>query len=159
MPTSTFLSYNLVNVGPLTTTFTAASSCMTNDPIMALAERVYPYHHIAAESCPAYSVQGDCVPSGSVLDAISTNTRRTLYSQGLAMPYFSPGLHCPDGYTTAGVAEKRAGGETSVTGLFSVTAFEVYDVHPSPTPFMLPPVNVVASALDEGETAVICCKR
>lgn len=40
-----------------------------------------------------------------------------------------------------------------------MTAFQGYDVWPEPTPFALPPVNMVASALDEGETAVICCKR
>ncbi|KAM0281584.1 hypothetical protein ACHAQH_003453 [Verticillium albo-atrum] len=77
---------------------------------------------------------------------------------GWAMPYFSPGLHCPDGFTTAGVAEMSAGGELSLTGIFSQTAFDVFDTFPEPTPPVLPPVNVVASALDEGETAVVCCK-
>jgi hypothetical protein len=160
MPTSTFLSYDLVNVGPLTTTFTAPSSCETASNL-ALAEKAFPYVPVGSESCLPYSSQGPCVPSGSEIDAISKTRGMVLIGgYGWAMPYFSPGYHCPAGYTTAGVAEKSANGESSVTGIFSMTAIEAYpEESPQPTPFQLPGVNVVASALDEGETAVICCKK
>ncbi|KAH6685859.1 hypothetical protein F5X68DRAFT_232837 [Plectosphaerella plurivora] len=58
-----------------------------------------------------------------------------------------------------------ANGESSVTGIFSASTFifgrredGVWKETVITEPAMLPGVNVVASALEEGETAVICCK-
>lgn len=159
MPSSTFASHELVNVGPLTTTFTAPPSCDTASNLAFAHASIDTFALAGYESCAPFSVQGDCVPSGSEIDAISKTRGRLLDDFGWAMPYYSPGYHCPSGYTTAGVVEMSADGKSSVTGIFSLTRFQSSHNTVLTKPYSLPGVNMVASALEEGETAVICCKR
>lgn len=159
MPTSATSTYEFINVGPLTTTFTAPSACVTDYSLAALADGHNTWNVVLAESCVAYDLKGDCYPSGSAIDALISTRGPEYVDSRFPMPYYSPGLHCPDGFTTAGVAEKSASGEISATGIFSMTAFNAYGGLPESTPPLLPMANMLASALDEGETAVICCKR
>ena len=70
MPTSSFSSFSLSNLGPLTTTFTAPSSCATQSNVM-LAYTELPFAPYWASSCPnMYGTSGDCHPSGTVYDEI-----------------------------------------------------------------------------------------
>lgn len=157
MPTTTSLSnYEFINLGPLTTAYTAPQSCATM-ALTALANVADGDHW------PEWSVDcdiadvGDCVPSGAKADekfaALSTQSPNAAYA-GFA--YYSPGIHCPSGWETVGIAAKNAAGDLSTSG-------GVYDAHLVGTttmaPIRNPPEHIFAQALDKEETAALCCPR
>lgn len=161
MPTTTSLSnWYFVNAGPLTTTFTAPESCSTKGAT-ALAqldgEEVVLRYRLNCES------EGfeDCAPKGESLDSLfhSLSTQRPDPTYQ-AFIYHSPGLHCPSGWSTMGTAEKDADGQIKTSG-------EPYDAHnveyatltTSRPPMINPAEHIFAEALDNGETAVLCCPR
>lgn len=91
------------NLGPLTTTFRAPASCSTG-PIGALV--VFDYSDpdaglVVSGICQQYNLKIlpwiDCQPSGSLYESFYW---ATVYWQA---PYFSPGIYCPAGYSTADV--------------------------------------------------------
>ncbi|KAI0024588.1 hypothetical protein F4780DRAFT_724262 [Xylariomycetidae sp. FL0641] len=155
MPSATTLSsYSFDNLGPLTTTWTAPESCATTVPQIQLAfTEIVTYPYIYSD-CNTPS-QGDCVPSGTVIDAHYKSAAMSLStSAGLGldyMPYFSPGLACPGGWTTAGVAVKDATGSLSSTGVFAPSELS------SQAPGMNFGWNILMETLDNGETAAVCC--
>lgn len=106
---------------------------------------------------------------------------------GGVLPYYSPGLHCPDQYTTAGIAVKDGSGSVvTSSGLFAPTAEGSETIGPGPqthtvtqkvifgdtstsyattaytttfVPGYNPDWNVFMQALAPSETAVVCCPR
>lgn len=106
-----------------------------------------------------YASFSDCVPSGSVLDNLwnsLTSTRSGApFTQG-TIDYYSPGIVCPSGYETVGVASKLSGGIASSSGAAFVPA-----VTPASETFDLsdPAPNVLLQAMLEGESAILCCPR
>ena len=81
----------LANIGPLTTAFTAPSSCST--PVFSQVIN----GNATLFPCPSSQAYKDCLPHASVLSAHS-NRRATRGSGCDAyMTYFSPGLSCPVG--------------------------------------------------------------
>jgi hypothetical protein len=74
----------------------------------------------------------------------------------MVLPFYSPGLICPAGWTTAGAAAKLGPSSSSVSGAFTPTNNAI------PTGidgFFEPMLDVFVAALDPGETAVVCCPR
>jgi len=75
------------------------------------------------------------------------------------MGYFSPGLVCPSGWKTVGVAARGSDGSISASGIFitptstsgQTAATEVADE------IFNPAVNAFTAAIDAGETAAACC--
>ncbi|KAH8888083.1 hypothetical protein GQ53DRAFT_872312 [Thozetella sp. PMI_491] len=96
---------------------------------------------------------GNCLPSGSALDALVTSV---LATPSLSiLHYHSPGLVCPANWVTAGVAVKASNGTVSSSGAFSpplatLTGTAIHHV-------VEPILNVLMNAIDPGETAVVCC--
>ena len=130
MPNVTSLSqYALQNLGPLTTTFTAPASCATLQPAVALARTQYPWQAFWSEECDEVDDSlADCRPSGRAFFDIYADDAGSRPVQ--AIPYFSPGLHCPDSWITAGVAVKNAEGSiVSTSGVYAAGA----TASPSPT--------------------------
>lgn len=168
MPTSTLDGYDFVHMGPLTTTWTAPASCSTalRNQGVAYTEVLHPPQYL--EKCdfgddwgngPPHS---DCYPSGEDLDDY---LRRQTDAAGpfTFLNYFSPGLHCPASWTTAGIAVKDDSGSISATGVFSMTEF-IVGIGPRTTeieefPSSEPWPNRMAHALDDGETVIACCPR
>lgn len=157
MPTGSLSNYNLWQLGPLTTTFAAPASCVTATDYRSIADVDFPGTDILKEACEERQ-WGECLPSGSALDthfshAISSSTR------GFYMPYFYPGLHCPSGWSTAGVAEKSGVGTApSLSGIFTGTSFHQPGVSTTRSvPFINPMPNILLEALHAGETAILCC--
>ena len=131
MPNVTSLSqYALQNLGPLTTTFTAPASCATLQPAVALARTQYPWQAFWSEECDEVDDSlADCRPSGRAFFDIYADDAGSRPVQ--AIPYFSPGLACPESWTTAGVAVKDADGSVvSTSGIYA----PVTPPSPSPTP-------------------------
>jgi hypothetical protein len=153
MPTVTSISLeNLINLGPLTTTYTAPASCATlanNVWLSTKGDTGFPF---VPDCNTLTSTLGPCLPSGSAIDA-----RYAAYSgspsREFQINYFSPGIHCPSAWTTVGVAEKNSAGTLSSSGVFTSPPALVYNDayvrYPRPVLFM--------SLLEPKETAVVCC--
>jgi len=155
MPTATSLSgYSLTNNGPLTTTFTAPASCSTaylTGVGLATDPAFFPWVAQCEWLPPA-----DCNPSGSAIQSIDSAAEGGSPTAGMILVYHSPGLVCPSGWVTAGVATKLNPTSTSISG-----AFNQSDLIPTDTRFGFfePELDVFLDALDPGETVVVCCPR
>jgi hypothetical protein len=155
MPTATSLSgWSLFNIGPATTTFTAPASCATAYRTM-IAPATDPGHPEWNVHCP-WVPPADCNPSGSIVQSIISSAEGTNPTAGLFIVYQSPGIVCPSGQATVGVAEKYSPTSTSISG-----AFNLSNDNPSGDidVFFEPQVDAFLAALDPGETAVLCCPR
>lgn len=111
---------------------------------------------------------GDCLPSGKKIDSIfSTTSDLTAFVPTSTAVYFSPGLACPSGYDTVGLATKSAGGNISSSGpgftypypLPTATARDLMDEEDLILILQNTPSNALLNAMAEGETAIICCPR
>ncbi|KAF4959380.1 hypothetical protein FSARC_10756 [Fusarium sarcochroum] len=98
MPTATeYFGFSAHNLGPLTTTFTAPSSCATNTNRIVYANASSASGAYGGPTCNFKPI-GDCIPSGKSWDSLSEQT--TKFIQG-RHAYFSPGVVCPqDGKLT-----------------------------------------------------------
>lgn len=158
MPTvTTPFGYAVTNLGPLTNAYTAPASCATNTELVQIAVPTDPSIVQWEAGCDiSRSTLGACYPSGTVVDAEVNKPGRASQANENLIMYFSPGIACPAGWQTAGVAAKAADGSLSTTGVF----------HPSVAlpsriraPIFNPRLNVLMGAIDPGETAVLCCPR
>ncbi|TIC98786.1 hypothetical protein CH35J_005033 [Colletotrichum higginsianum] len=158
MPSVTTLSqYAISNIGPLTTVFTAPPACATQSKDFVLGVK-YPDSHQNpeprwAQSC-SFASLGECYPSGKALDdAWTSQESENGFTDAGKMAYFSPASQCPEGHVTVGVAAKNEAGQISSSGIFVPP---VTDWPGGYLPFN-PHINVFMEALDNGETAVVCC--
>ncbi|KAJ5281928.1 hypothetical protein N7478_007300 [Penicillium angulare] len=134
--------WTFTNVGPLTTTFTPAPTCTNNiyigttSPEARLGARV---------ECSTYDASG-CTPSGIITATGATTTFDVNWPwQGY---YYSPGIYCPSGWNTVGVAARGANKTMSSSGIMSMSmGGEDYEIGA----FML------ADILDPSETLALCC--
>jgi hypothetical protein len=166
MPTATSaFQYALHNLGPLTATFTAAPTCATLTNFVHLGLATAPQAAVFRNDCDGSNQRSaaGCLPSGSVLDS---QFATALYTKvgNYDLNYFSPGLACPSGWTTAGSAAKGTASDTPIvtSGVFAAPSGfpSGFTVGPNTerAPKVFNPVNnVLMGALDPGETAVACC--
>ncbi|KAL6918971.1 hypothetical protein FSHL1_002952 [Fusarium sambucinum] len=162
MPTATeFFGISANNLGPLTTTYTAPSSCTgtSNTDHILYANATSPYlDYMLSSSCKAKPF-GDCYPSGKERDAVATQT--TTVGQGL-YHYFSPGFACPDGWETAATLKHGSkSGEIDVSGILTVSATHATERLKSDFSAALPlhPTDFWRNVLEKSETLALCCPR
>ncbi|KAJ5727203.1 hypothetical protein N7493_005023 [Penicillium malachiteum] len=150
---STLSQVTFSNLGPLTTTFTAPSSCSTMGET-GVAYRSLPNAMLWNIDCsinpkdPAPS--WDCYPEGTAPSPTATLANP---DEILQASYFSPGLFCPSGWKTVGEAV-RDGSSISSNGAFSYYTTPLPSVVQEAFP---DPMNVLMEALADGETAALCC--
>ena len=159
MPTATSISqFALTNWGPLTTAFTADPACATSTGILQVGLRNPPGDGIENPDC-ALSTVGSCFPSGTKLDQLASSVFTEVGH--FAIAYFSPGLVCPSGWTTAGAVVKSADGSVSTSGIFAAPPGFTATGRNSDFdgPIFNPIHNVFTAAIDPGETAIACCPR
>lgn len=147
MPTTTdILGAVPTNVGPLTTAFAQPTSCVDNRNTWIAVSRSGSPHLIGVPTCDG-PTRSDCYPSGTKLEsAYSATTERQL------LAYYSPGLECPSGWTTAGTT--AAGGKA--TGIFTTNMFP-RNGKDSDYPQDAPLAAEYGFMLDPSETLVWCC--
>jgi hypothetical protein len=185
MPSATPISqYTFTNVGPLTTTWTAPQPCATPTSVYLSPADIQDGNFI--RSACGVSHYGSCYPGGaSQIDEIISNDQYLF--DGGSVPYYSPGLYCPDKYTVAGIAVKDGNGKlVSSSGLFAPTTSGTFTIGPGPETWTLtttwhrptnssgvstatittnfapdynPVWNVLMEALSPSETALVCCPR
>jgi len=157
MPSATSVpQFSLTNLGPLTTTFTADAACATSGGTQIGLQSPAGAALFPTEC--TVSTLGPCFPSGSKVDARASS----IFSQvgNFAIHYFSPGIVCPSGWSTAGVVVKSADGSVSTSGIFEAPA-ALKASKPAEelglNRLFNPVVNVFTAAIDPGETGVVCC--
>ncbi|EXF82286.1 hypothetical protein CFIO01_08173 [Colletotrichum fioriniae PJ7] len=117
MPTPTLSGATLVNLGPLTTVWTAPASCATSVPTPALARKNIPGVAYWQETCQVdRDPFDDCIPSGDAMNS-EYHSRRTSTQQFFF--HFSPGSQCPSGWVTAGYGVRDATSSHSLSGVFA----------------------------------------
>ncbi|CAG7560678.1 unnamed protein product [Fusarium equiseti] len=149
MPTATeFFGFSAHNLGPLTTTFTAPSSCATGTDHIVFVNASDPVRMEGVPTCGAETF-GDCLPSGSDRDTVLYQTTEWVQGQYF---YYSPGITCPSGWRTVG-ALKHDGEDSSASGALASPTWRDDGRFPSP----LPPQEFWLGLLDPSETLAFCC--
>jgi hypothetical protein len=134
------------NYGPMTTTFTPASSCTATDRL-SLAwvndDRTLVQFQVG---CPTSTSDWDCMPPGTTTSATWYDEKKWVASVG----YYSPGLYCPSGWETIGMAA-RDGKSLSTSGFLTTSVKKI--------PSYEEPVTLLASLLEPSQTLALCCPR
>ncbi|KAM0208552.1 hypothetical protein ACHAPA_009621 [Fusarium lateritium] len=154
MPSRTeFFGYGFSNLGPLTTTYEPPASCTT-----ATTDRIYFANatslelNYGAAKCDGDEPLGKCYPSGKTYDSLMSE-HATYRDQG-TWNYFSPGVACPKGWTTAGtLAHGDKTGSVEKTGVFTQPPFPF----PMRVNYLMTPEEIWLNALDPSETLAYCC--
>ncbi|KAJ4023003.1 hypothetical protein NW752_003460 [Fusarium irregulare] len=154
MPSTEFFGVSALNLGPLTTTFTAPSSCATQSDHQIFANATSPHFpYQVAESCTMKPF-GDCYPSGEKWESEKKQT--TKFVQG-AYQYFSPGIACPKGWETVGLLKHgNSTGQFGISGVLTVSGDPgSYGIEEERQP--LQPTDFWKNVLDRSETMAVCC--
>ena len=94
------------NWGPITTTFTPPASCVTGTNNILVAYTIPSFDTAFDTQCS--SIGGwDCIPTGTDSKAAITGTIFDPNPTGeFQENYYSPGLYCPAGWATVGIAAR-----------------------------------------------------
>ncbi|KAJ5511281.1 hypothetical protein N7453_003384 [Penicillium expansum] len=142
------------NWGPVTTTFTAPASCSTAGDFLIGNTTDFPLYDYATQ-CSTYGDYG-CTPTGTFSPSLTIESNLTKMDDNI--PYYSPGLYCPSGWATVGVAARDGDKTTSLSGILGVsTTTTTSDSWLDYLPKVGNPLTMLAELLDPGETLVMCC--
>lgn len=150
--------------GPLTTTYTAPPSCSTDYAYVQIGQK-WTYSDtnsttvgVVGISCDEpFPTIGSCLPSGAKLDADYSSIGTDVVQTATTLGYYSPGLACPSGWDTVGVATKTQGGSITSSGVGFASPSPI-DGEDSPYVQNVGP-NVILAGMDDGDAAVLCCPR
>ncbi|KAJ5590039.1 hypothetical protein N7450_004011 [Penicillium hetheringtonii] len=142
--TSTVSGYTFLNWGPVTTTFTAPSTCTGHSDQIQIGVNSTRPHLLYGLQCE--TIGGlDCIPSPTFKQSTTQDNHPSIYFQAA---YYSPGLYCPADWKTVGIATRGEGSSISTSGIFV----------PTTTPTVLDrDRELFLDILDHGETAILCC--
>ncbi|EWZ35843.1 hypothetical protein FOWG_03626 [Fusarium oxysporum f. sp. lycopersici MN25] len=153
MPTATeYFGISVTNIGPLTTTYTPPPACTraTTDHLVYALESslIYGFGSPDCEIDP----YGKCLPSGAAVDSFIKEYSHPKSGQGIH-PFHSPGIHCPEGWTTAGLlAHGDKTGSAFRSGVFTTTA-----TVNSSQPLQMGSDEWWLKVLEPSETLAWCC--
>ncbi|KAF5249099.1 hypothetical protein FANTH_5575 [Fusarium anthophilum] len=153
MPTATeYFGISVSNLGPLTTTYTPPPECTraTTDHLVYALESSLIYG-FGSPDC-VIDPYGKCLPSGAAMDSIIKEYSNPKSGQGLHA-FHSPGIHCPEGWTTAGLlAHGDKTGSAYRSGVFTSTT----SVNSS-QPLQMGSDEWWLKVLEPSETLAWCC--
>lgn len=139
------------NWGPLTTTFTAPSSCATATATLLIGYNASPPFLRWRAECGLLGYW-DCIPTGTV------SITKPASNQLIQEHYFSPGLICPSGWETIGVAVKGKKDAISASGIFEASPRTLDGSH-SFLQGQAELANPLVKNLKLSETLAVCCPR
>ncbi|KAJ5682740.1 hypothetical protein N7462_005905 [Penicillium macrosclerotiorum] len=151
MPSSSALSeYTFKNLGPLITTWKAPPSCATATDHVKIGSSADVSEIYWDSNCT--HAEYNCIPTGTSAkrSSITGSNPANLWQES----YFSPGLYCPSGWTTAGIASRDGANPVNSSGAFVPTPAISTSLE---YPIINPPANVLMQILDPSETAALCC--
>lgn len=166
--------YTFANLGPLTTTFTPAPSCTASNRIVLGYLNPDVYIEFATQCTSSFNYVTDCIPTTTTETTVPPTPTFTATSYedyvenridwaGFGA-YYSPGLYCPSGWTTVGMAARDASSsltssgvlvptETTTTTKYSTDDFYYYMFDHEY------PASVLKSMLEPRQTMALCCPR
>ncbi|KAL2867738.1 uncharacterized protein BJX67DRAFT_352175 [Aspergillus lucknowensis] len=148
MPTSSSIfAQTITNWGPLPTDFTIPAACATST-LFAIAPSGQPDAPIWHDCRSQTDV---CVPAPTDPSAPEDGLEANIIpGDGLLAAFYSPGISCPSGWKTVGVAVRDGDNSLSRSGFLASAT-------PGPGPIFYNPDDVLVALLDPSETAVWCC--
>lgn len=154
--------WTVTNIGPLTTTYTAPPSCSTDFSYVQIGQTWTDSDTNATSVVPVgiscgqpYPTVGSCLPSGAKLDEDYSSIGTDAVQTGYTLGYYSPGLACPSGWDTVGVATKTEGGSITSSGIGFASPSPLDEADLSYIQNVGP--NVLLAGMDDGDAAVLCC--
>ena len=156
MPSTEYFGYELSNLGPLTTTFSAPASCASNTASLVVVDNSFDPPMMLRSECGTVSIGEDCIPSADALNDHYSTVLEDDQGHGM-VPYHSPGYVCPSGWTTAGAASYESN-TLSATGVFSGN-LSPHEDESRIIAAGMPIIEVFLSVLGDDETVVWCCPR
>ncbi|KAJ5176176.1 uncharacterized protein N7482_002053 [Penicillium canariense] len=153
--------WTFTNYAPLTTTFTPAPSCTASDRFrIGYINHGYPYLEYAVQ-CTKDVDYTDCVPSATTT-ATSWPTPPGHHGWAGIGGYYSPGLYCPSGWETMGVAARDASSSLTSSGILSTTpAPSTTSSDPMAyyyaTATWDDPATILKGVLEPEQTMAVCC--
>jgi hypothetical protein len=146
--------YTFENLGPATTTFTPAPSCYASDRLQIGVIRSDYAEVLYDVQCSTTLNYADCLPPTTTPTATATATTSTVYDDYYGVgAYYSPGLACPSGWATVGLAARDANQTLSFSGNMvptTTTAMHNYRTNDA---------TLLANVLEASETMALCCPR
>jgi len=145
--------FTFQNLGPATAAFTPAPSCSASDRLkIGIISSGFPFLEYNAQcSTTGYT---DCLPPSTTTTAPATTP--TGYDGVLGTgSYYSPGLHCPSGWATVGLAARDENESLSFSGNMvpaTTTAHRNYYHRGNDA-------TLLANVLESSETMALCCPR
>ncbi|KAJ5669391.1 hypothetical protein N7462_010461 [Penicillium macrosclerotiorum] len=154
MPSATASVYHgawtFANYGPVTTTYTPPASCSATDRIwLGYVSDGFPHlqDSVQCSTYLDYDDNWDCVPTATATPTWSYQDDKW---QGIGA-YYSPGLYCPSGWETIGLAARDGNKPATSSGyVTSVASLE-------PIPYYEEPATLLAGILEPSETMALCC--
>lgn len=148
MPTITnVVGYIPLNAGPMTTTFELPASCTDSRSTFYAADIEEKGRGATILEMPSCTTgdRSECSPYGDKIWEAFSKTDDHL------LPYYSPALYCPSGWTTAGTTAYQ--GRSS--GVFTENLFPFSTDFPHGV--FLPGGAAYAAMLAPSETLILCC--
>lgn len=155
--------WTFTNYAPLTTTFTPAPSCTASDRLsLGYINHGYVYLEYGVQ-CTSDVHYHDCLPT-------ATTTVTTMPTPPNEKPwvgiggYYSPGLYCPSGWETVGVAACDASSTLTSSGILSTTPAVTFSSS-DPMSYYYEtatwddPATLLKSVLEPSQTMAVCCPR
>lgn len=155
--------WTFTNYAPLTTTYTPAPSCTASDRLgLGYINHGYVYIGYGVQ-CTSDVKFEDCLPTAT---ATATSFPEPPTDDGWAGigGYYSPGLYCPSGWETVGVAARDASSSLSSSGILSTTpAVTMSSSDPMSyyyaTATWDDPATLLKNHLEPEQTMAVCCPR
>ncbi|KAM0335083.1 hypothetical protein ACHAQA_000117 [Verticillium albo-atrum] len=163
MPSLTSLSqYSLINVGPLTTTWTAPASCTAGPSVKYIAPVSPSDFGLWGSNCSTdLNNFVNCIPQAEEIKSLWEIKDASPPVAPNPLVYHSPGTICPSGWTTVGVATKSSNGDIDASGHFTQAkaAFQGTGTRIAVGQAIQtnPRANILLEALTPGESIVLCC--
>jgi hypothetical protein len=157
--------WTFTNYGPLTTTFTPVPSCTGPD-----ARRLGNFNNgqviinYAVQCTNNIGTDDNCWPAPTTTQSPFPTPPNGRYWEGIG-GYYSPGLYCPKGWETVGVAARDAGSSLSSSGALSTTTVvETFSRSGTETGFFTEPTgdnagSMLKGVLEPKQTMAVCCPR
>ncbi|KAJ6112093.1 hypothetical protein N7523_008154 [Penicillium sp. IBT 18751x] len=142
--------YTFENLGPATATFTPAPSCSATDRLqIGVIRSNYPEIGWNVQ-CTSTGYDG-CLPPTTTATAPATTSTGYEEYWGVGA-YYSPGLNCPVGWATVGLAARDANQTLSYSGIMAPTTTTTARYHSREND-----ATILANVLEASETMALCC--
>ncbi|CEJ59314.1 hypothetical protein PMG11_07942 [Penicillium brasilianum] len=153
--------WTFTNYAPLTTTYTPAPSCTASDRLgLGYINHGYVYIEYGVQ-CTSDVILEDCLPTAT---ATATSFPEPPTDDGWAGigGYYSPGLYCPSGWETVGVAARDASSSLSSSGILSTTPVVTMSSSDPMSYYYATatwddPATLLKNHLEPEQTMAVCC--